>query len=633
MRVKNIGSYKTLNEFIKVRLSLLDKREHSFSYLYSLLFLDRDNIMFEYSEGYRIKKYTYGDIQNRVEIKAKNIYSKVKNNNVIGIYLDNNNVWVETYWAILRSGNTPLLLNNRLPDLLLEKAIKEVSCKYVITNSKSFSVTSIKVEEIEIDNGVLEGVKFGSSMLLMTSGTSNNVKVCLYEAAQLFNILKQSKEIISSNKKMKKHYQGELKVLMFLPFYHIFGFVACYLWFAFYSRTFVILKDMMPNTIRNTIVRHHVTHIFAVPLFWETTHRLVEKEIQNKGAKVYKKYQKGMKLVNVPLLGLLIKKRGFKAIRNNLFGESISFMITGGSVIKQSTLRFFNSIGYHFVNGYGMSEVGITSVELSNKKKYILSGSIGKPLPGVEYAINNDSSLLIKGNTLASKIFENGKEISLKEALFTSFDIAKVRNGHYYIEGREDDLIITSNGENLNPNIIEPMFVSSSYKNVALVYEKSMATPILLVEVDKFISKEKASSIEKEILEVLKNNNLINSVGKVVLVVDPLIKDDEFKLNRKRLASDYVSHKIKEYSVPKHNEEEDKDELLKEIKALVASTLNVEVSSLTSETDFFTDLGGTSLDYYVVSEAINDKHHVNILSSQTSLSMLGDIKKYIEENL
>ena len=64
MRVKNLGSYKTLNEFIKARLSLLDKKEHSFSYLYSLLFLDRDNIMFEYSEGYRIKKYTYEDIKN-----------------------------------------------------------------------------------------------------------------------------------------------------------------------------------------------------------------------------------------------------------------------------------------------------------------------------------------------------------------------------------------------------------------------------------------------------------------------------------------------------------------------------------------------------------------------------------------
>lgn len=633
MRVESIGACKSLNEFVNTRFSLLDKGEHNFSYLYSLLFIDKENIMFEYSEGYRIKKYTYGDIQNRIEIKAKNIYSKVNSNNVIGIYLDNNNVWIETYWAILRSGNTPLLLNNRLPDSILEKAIKVVDCKYVITNSKSFSVPSLNVEELEIDNGKLENVEFGSSMLLMTSGTSNSVKVCVYEAHQLFSILKQSKEIIATNKKMKKHYQGELKVLMFLPFYHIFGFVACYFWFSFYSRTFVILKDMMPTTIRNTIIRHHVTHIFAVPLFWETTHRLVEKEIQNKGEKVYKKYLKGMKLVNVPLLGRIIKKRGFKEIRDNLFGESISFMITGGSVIKESTLRFFNSIGYHFVNGYGMSEVGITSVELSNKKKYIYSGSIGKPLLGVNYVVNNDGTLSIYGNTLATKIIENEKEIVLKEALFATHDLVKYQNGRYYILGREDDLIITSNGENLNPNLIEPLFVSSHYKNVGLVYEQSMSSPVLLVEVDRFISMDKANLITKEVEDTLKTNNLSSQVGKVVLVIDPLIKEDEFKLNRKRLAKDYVSHKIREYSTPKHNEEEDKDELLKEIKALVASTLNVEASSLSSGTDFYTDLGGTSLDFYVISEAINDKYHVNILSSQVSLTTLGDINKYIKESL
>ena len=142
--------------------------------------------------------------------------------------------------------------------------------------------------------------------------------------------------------------------------------------------------------MQNTIKRHKVTHLFAVPLFWQKVYEAAIKEIKNKGEKTYNKFLKGMKLVNKPLIGNYIKNKKFKEIRDQLFGDSISFMITGGGHINQETLTFFNSIGYRLANGYGLSEIGITSVELSDDEKIINSGSVGHPLYGVMYKIENE---------------------------------------------------------------------------------------------------------------------------------------------------------------------------------------------------------------------------------------------------
>ena len=48
-----------------------------------------------------------------------------------------------------------------------------------------------------------------------------------------------------------------------------------------------------------------------------------------------------------------------------------------------------------------MTEVGVTSVELSPDVKQRLNGYIGKPLNGVEYKVNEaDNELLIKSPTI-----------------------------------------------------------------------------------------------------------------------------------------------------------------------------------------------------------------------------------------
>ncbi|MBR6469918.1 MAG: AMP-binding protein, partial [Lachnospiraceae bacterium] len=98
----------------------------------------------------------------------------------------------------------------------------------------------------------------------------------------------------------------------------------------------------------------------------------------------------------------------FRELRENIFGDSIRFLITGGSFIDPKVLAFFNGIGYRLANGYGMTEIGITSVELSPKRRWLCGGYVGAPMTHAEYRVDENGELLVRGKVLARYILDGG---------------------------------------------------------------------------------------------------------------------------------------------------------------------------------------------------------------------------------
>ena len=214
MRYTNLGNFKKINPYVKWKLSLLDKEDFDFAYLFSLMFSEEKNTMFEESIGFKINKITYGDAKENAYKKAnaiRQIIGDAPYNSVIGINLDNSHHWIESFWAILIAGCRPLLLNKRLDTTSLNKTLENIKAILVISDDeKRFNVKTIRLEDLEITAPKYEG-EFGSELFVMSSGTTNNVKVCAYSASELQYIIKQSKHIFLANKKIKKHYQGERK--------------------------------------------------------------------------------------------------------------------------------------------------------------------------------------------------------------------------------------------------------------------------------------------------------------------------------------------------------------------------------------------------------------------------------------
>lgn len=644
MRLDNISGFASINEFVENKIKKLSEAleassENGFYQLYRLMFSESSNVMYERNNGFRIEKITYK--QSFENIQKKTAYIKANyqfpENTVVGLYMNNSLDWIENFWAILHAGYKPILLNLRLSKDIIENTLSSMKAAFVISDGEVFSVKTVNSSEfsaaLNLEPVAENDETFGSEILLMSSGTSSNVKVCAYTAQQFASQINNSYRIICESKQIKQHYDGQLKLLTFLPFYHIFGLSAVYMWFGFFSRTFVQLNDLSSQTVLNTIRKHKVTHIFAVPLFWETVYNQAIKGIREKGAATYNKFLKGMKLADkigdVPLIGKAFIKSAFKELRENLFGESICFLITGGSLVKPEVIRFFNNIGYLLANGYGMTEIGITSVELSSKKKILKSASIGNPVHSVEYKINEEGQLLVRGKGLASRIYENGISYAINNDWFNTKDLAVYKNGRYYLHGRCDDVIVSASGENLNPYLIESKLMVPSVKEVCLINDE---LPVLLVSTNKYISVEKFNEMDKALKDKLAQLNLATQLSKIVYLSESFIKGEEFKINRKRITADYKAGAFTVVKPTDYSKEEE-SALIKCVKEYFASALNKSSEEINIHADFFLDEGGTSLDYFSMIAKLQNEFAISFPSAaDNSMNTVEGISNFIQKN-
>lgn len=624
MKLTNVGRFDNIDAFIKYKLETYKEREKTLETLFEFMFSEEENIMAEISDGYRIKKFSYGKIKSEIIAMSPTLAERlcdVPKGAMVGICMANSINWIKVFWSVIICGYRPLLMNTTFPDDLLNGIIAEHNVGAVISDGKSFNTLTLFAEEITAPSEKkLEVGEFGTEVIFMSSGTTGSVKLCAYNGENFFYQVCDSYNIVKQCPEIAMHYNGELKQLALLPFYHVFGFIAVYLWFGFFSRTFVFLKDLNPSTIQNTIKKHEVTHFFAVPSVFERVHKAAVSKIKAKDKNSYKKFCRAVKMsISSRGLNRSIAKVMLKEVREGLFGDSVCFLISGGGGIDLEALKFFNGIGYHLANGYGMTELGITSVEKSASPKQLCKGSIGAPFGYTEYKIDPEGQLLVKGRTRASRIIIDGRSIdSDYDKWFGTNDLVREENGKYYHLGRADDLVIGSNGENLNPTIIEPMLTVQNCNGVCLIADEDNA-PVLIASVQNCFSQSRLDGVFDDLHKAVSNANFDKLITKIVITSDPLMEKGDFKISRKRIRNRYIGGELSIVERTKTLEhiEAVSSKLEGEIIELIANALEKNPSNIDPTDHFFYDLGGTSFDYFALLDSVRSKYSVELTEDST----------------
>lgn len=638
MKLTNVHGFDNIDSYVKYKIAKYAEMPKSFESLFDLMFDETNNTMVETSDGYHVARTTYGEYKQKIINIVPTIADKlsdVPTGEIIGLYMPNCVEWIQIFWAILAAGYSPLIMNTRLSDETLEKVLCDSAVKCVISDQKIFSVKTVLKEEVLVPcNKDYTPRPFGQEIIFMSSGTTNNVKLCAYSGENFYYQICDSARIIEKCPKIKEHYEGELKHLVLLPLCHVFGFIAVYLWFGFFSRTFVFPKDLNPDTIQKTVKKHKVTHIFAVPMVWESVHKAAIRKIKDRDDSTLARFSRINTLINkLGKLGDFLANRLLNEVREALFGNSIRFLITGGSHIKSDTLKFFNGIGYHLVNGYGMTELGITSLETTSKRKIANSSSIGAPFGFTEYSINNKGVLMVRGKTRASRIIQNGKSQSTDyDEWFNTGDIMRQENGRYYFNGRVDDLIVLDDGENINPILIEAQLQVVGADRVCIV--RSDCGVMVVASVPSVFSETRLKAIYQNLETQIQSVKLHSSVKKILFTHESFLRPGEFKLSRRKIAERIDIGEIKAFdprNINKHLAE-----LLsgieKKVAECFAEALGKDVSEIKIGDDFFLDLEGTSLDYFALVGMIKSRIGIDVIASgETKLSTIKAFSDYIRK--
>lgn len=161
-----------------------------------------------------------------------------------------------------------------------------------------------------------------------------------------------------------------------------------------------------------------------------------------------------------PGLGLKAKHAVFdKLVYSKLraaLGGKTRWSVSGGAPLGTRLGHFFRGIGLTIVEGYGLTET--TAAAAVNRPGQNKIGTVGRPLPGVTIRIADDGEILIKGDIVFQRYYNNEAATSeaLSDGWFRSGDLGELdSDGYLRITGRKKELIVTAGGKNVAPAVLE----------------------------------------------------------------------------------------------------------------------------------------------------------------------------------
>lgn len=141
-----------------------------------------------------------------------------------------------------------------------------------------------------------------------------------------------------------------------------------------------------------------------------------------------------------------------------LFGTGLDHLNYGGAALNPEIEKFFFYCGVLITSGYGLTETA--PVLAMNSPHYFKFGSVGPVVPLVDVRIDPETGeIQAKGPNIIKEYYkkpETTKEAFTEDGWFKTGDVGRFdEDGYLYITDRIKDLIITSGGKNIAPQMIE----------------------------------------------------------------------------------------------------------------------------------------------------------------------------------
>ena len=119
MRLQNIRGFRNIDEYVRDKIQRYDAQEKNFENLFFYMFSERENVMAEVSDGYRIKKLTYGECADKivaVSAAFARALAGVEKGSIVGLYMNNSIEWIQAFWSLLKCGYTEENIDKASPN-------------------------------------------------------------------------------------------------------------------------------------------------------------------------------------------------------------------------------------------------------------------------------------------------------------------------------------------------------------------------------------------------------------------------------------------------------------------------------------------------------------------------------------
>lgn len=499
-----------------------------------------DEVAFYYPEEEQVIRKTYGDLYNDVNALGTWMFQKKLRGRNLAIIGENSYEWIVTFFAAILGGNVAVAIDKGLPeDELLNLLRKGDANTVFISETFKDKVKKKSGRKIfgfdEFEDMLKEGRELiakgkndflryeldpdKTAAILFTSGTSGTSK-----GVELTN-----RNITFEINQTCKLFRLEGSVVAVLPFHHAFGLVVGILMVLNHGTSAYINKSL--KKVKKDMQDFGPQTMFLVPLFVEFFHRQIWSEIRKRGKE--KAFRALMQSTNLLLkMGIDVRKKTYASI-HEAFGGRLEYIICGGAPLDSKYVKEFRTWGIEILNGYGTTECSpCTAV---NRPHHHLDGSVGQLVPGIDVRVSDDGEIQFRGDLVMKGYYmdEEATEEVLKDGWYRTGDLGYVtKDGFIVLTGREKNLIILSNGENISPEELEMDLARDDAVAEVLVYEEQSK---IVAEI--YPDEEHRGNLayfEKLKDKVNKGRPLYKQIVRVKLRDEEFIKNASMKIVRKK---------------------------------------------------------------------------------------------------
>lgn len=176
----------------------------------------------------------------------------------------------------------------------------------------------------------------------------------------------------------------------------------------------------------------------------------------------------------------------FSKLRAKLGGR-MRLMVSGSAKLSQQVQEWLYSAGLLLVEGFGMTET--SAIASINHPARLRFGTVGEPLPGIEAVIAEDGELLLRGPIVMRgyhNLPDETAEALTPDGWLHTGDIGFIdEDGNITITDRRKDLMKTSNGKYVAPQVVENAIMANTpYAAQAVVLGEGQRHVAALIVMD-----------------------------------------------------------------------------------------------------------------------------------------------------
>jgi long-chain acyl-CoA synthetase len=458
----------------------------------------KDNVLFRFAG----KDFSFGDTFEKIISRAVFLQQQgISKGDIVGILSANSPAWCSTLLAIISIGAIALPLDTNLSKKQHEEMLIKAGATAIYTGDGfqgAYPVRSFDIDAVERikNNAGLSAVGCSPDdigVLIFTSRTTGTPKIVTLSHRNLLHIAYNCTDL--------EAYTSNDQTLAILPLFHVYALESTFLAPFVTGSMIVLLNSLKGPDIMQAMADNDITIFPAAPIMWELFFDGIAGKVK---AESEKKYTFFMFMVNhAPLL----RKSGLGFLLNNafapvhdLFGHSLRFFISGGAPLKRAYFNYYKNMGFHIMEGYGLSET--TGPIAIPYYKNAEAGSVGPPIPGNEVKIkdiNEDGigEIWFRGFAVSPGYFKNDEENRTSfddEGFFNTGDLGRVdHGGNIHITGRLKNVIVLDSGKNVYPEEMEFFYRRSEKISDIAIFERKINDRTMVYAVVVPLKKNKNS--------------------------------------------------------------------------------------------------------------------------------------------